>query len=77
MFEFKNISSPASDLFSLTKEYGSGEPISDAPLKRIFQIVLTQGCKTIVVESDYEDEQWKSEYTIFYSKLFIQRGILL
>lgn len=70
MFEFKNIDSPASALFDLTKEYGSGEPKSDAPLKRIFQIVLAQDCKTVLVESDHEDEEWKSEHSIFYSKLF-------
>jgi hypothetical protein len=66
------IASESNDLFELTEQFGSGgkrEP-SDTPLKRIFQLVLAQGCKTILVENDYKDKEWSSEYDHFYGKLF-------
>jgi hypothetical protein len=55
----------AARLFELTEEFGS-----DKPLKRIFQTVLSQDCKTILVEYDYEDPDYKNEYESFYKKLF-------
>jgi len=52
-------------LFELTRRFGS-----DPPLKRIFQIVLCQDCRTILLENNYEDDEWLSEYDLFYSKIF-------
>lgn len=49
----------------LTEEFGS-----DPPLKRIFQIVLLQECRTILVEDDYEDEEYSAEYKSFYKNIF-------
>ncbi|MBW8001092.1 MAG: hypothetical protein FVQ80_03615 [Planctomycetes bacterium] len=57
--------SSKSSLFELTGKFGH-----DKPLKRIFQIILSQGCKTIVVENEYEDSDYKNEYENFYKKLF-------
>jgi hypothetical protein len=65
MIEILRIADPSSALFDLTKKFGS-----DAPLKRIFQAVLSQNCRTILQESDHKDEEWTSEYKMFYSKLF-------
>ncbi|MFH1885001.1 MAG: hypothetical protein ABIL62_20090 [Planctomycetota bacterium] len=42
----------------------------DKPLKRIFQIALSQGCRTILVEDEHEDVEYKSEYNSFYKNLF-------
>lgn len=64
MFKIVKVKSAAS-LFELTDMFGS-----DAPIKRIFQIVLSQGCRSVLVESRYKDEIYKSEYDSFYSKLF-------
>lgn len=55
----------AANLFELTEEFGP-----DKPLKRIFQTVLSQGCKTILIEHGYEDPDYKDEYTSFYQKVF-------
>jgi hypothetical protein len=52
-------------LFDLTEKFGH-----DAPLKRILQIVLAQGCKSIVVEVHYDEEEWTQERDIFYGKVF-------
>ena len=52
-------------LFDLAKRFGP-----DAPLKRIFQVVLAQGCKVILKDKECEEEEWTSEHNIFYSKLF-------
>lgn len=66
------IDSPASDLFELTRKYGLEV---DKPLKRIFQLVIAQGCKTVLVEQEYKDENWTSERKIFYSKLHKQYSL--
>ena len=55
----------AANLFDLTGKFGS-----DAPLKRIFQIVLSQKCRTILVESDHHDTEYTSEFEAFYKGLF-------
>ncbi len=55
-----------SSLIELTKEFGR----YDKPLKRIFQIALSQGCRTILVEDEHEDVEYKSEYNSFYKNLF-------
>lgn len=52
-------------LFELTDEFGR-----DKPLKRIFQTVLCQGCRTILVEDGYEDPDYKNEFESFYGRLF-------
>lgn len=43
---------------------------SDPPLKRIFQIVLTQDCKRILVEENYENKEYRAEYESFYKHIF-------
>ena len=63
-FRIKKIESAAC-LFELTEAFGS-----DKPLKRIFQTVLGQGCRTILVEHDYDDPDYKNEYHSFYEELF-------
>jgi hypothetical protein len=63
------VDSPASDLFELMRKYGSE---ADKPLKRIFQLVIAQGCKSILVEQGYKDENWASEHKVFYGKLYKQ-----
>jgi hypothetical protein len=55
----------AARLFELTEKFGP-----DKPLKRIFQTVLAQGCRTILIEYDYEDRDYRNEYNAFYAKLF-------
>lgn len=60
----RTVKSPA-DLFDLTEEFGT-----DKPLKRIFQIVLSQGCESILVEPGYDDPEYSNEYDSFYKKLF-------
>jgi len=61
-------SEPLEVLFELTEEYGKyGEC---APLKRIFQTVLFQGCKTILAEYNYEDRGWANEHKKFYHEVF-------
>jgi hypothetical protein len=32
--------------------------------------VIAQGCKTVLIERDYKDREWSSEYKIFYRNLF-------
>ncbi len=64
-FEIEPVESRES-LLSLTAKFGDNDP----PLKRIFQIVLSQGCRTIVVEKNYEDAEYRSEYENFYKKIF-------
>jgi len=63
--EIHTIEHPDSDLFVLTDKFGH-----DAPLKRIFQIVLAQGCRSILIEKEYDEEEWKQEHKIFYGNLF-------
>lgn len=65
MVDLLRIVDPSSALFDLTKKFGS-----DPPLKRIFQTVLSQDCKTILQENDHEDKEWTSEHRTFYKKLF-------
>jgi len=55
----------AARLFELTEGFGR-----DKPLKRIFQIVLCQGCKTILVEEEYSDPDYENEYDAFYRNVF-------
>ena len=69
MIEIIRIADPSSYLFDLTKKFGSG-----APLKRIFQTVLAQDCRTILLEKDYKDEGWTSEHKMFYGNLFKQHS---
>lgn len=63
--EMYGIEHPEGALFDLADKFGH-----DAPLKRIFQIVLAQGCRSILVEKEYDEEEWKQERKIFYGKLF-------
>ncbi|OHB61809.1 MAG: hypothetical protein A2167_05080 [Planctomycetes bacterium RBG_13_46_10] len=63
--EIQIIENTDAALFDLTDKFGH-----DAPLKRIFQIVLAQGCSSILIEKDYDEEEWKQEHKIFYGKLF-------
>jgi len=63
--EIQPIEHPDVALFDLVDKFGH-----DAPLKRIFQIVLAQGCRSILIEKDYDEEEWKQEHKIFYGKLF-------
>jgi len=65
MVDVLRIVDPSSALFDLTKKFGS-----DPPVKRIFQTVLSQDCKTILQENDHEDKEWTSEHRTFYKKLF-------
>ena len=59
------IENPDCALFDLADKFGH-----DAPLKRIFQILLAQRCRSIMIENDYDEEEWKQEHKIFYGKLF-------
>ncbi len=63
MLDILHVSSPESfnDLLDI---FGS-----ESTLKRIFQIVLRQDCKTILIENDYIDSEYSSEYNEFYNKL--------
>jgi hypothetical protein len=63
--EIQPIEDPEGALFDLSDKFGH-----DAPLKRIFQIVLAQGCRSILIEKGYDEEEWKQEHKIFYGKLF-------
>jgi len=65
MVELLRIADPSSALFDLTNKFGS-----DPPLKRIFQTVLSQDCKRILIEHEHKDEGWASEHKMFYGKLF-------
>lgn len=65
MVEILRIADPSSALFDLTRKFGSG-----APLKRIFQTVLSQNCRTILLEKEHNDEEWTSEHKMFYDNLF-------
>jgi hypothetical protein len=65
MVEMLRIADPSSALFDLTKKFGS-----EAPLKRIFQTVLSQECRTILLENEHKDEGWTSEHKMFYGNLF-------
>jgi len=63
-FRIQRVESEAR-LFELTEKFGP-----DKPLKRIFQTVLAQGCRTILIEYEYEDPDYQNEYNAFYAKLF-------
>lgn len=64
------------DWESLLEEYGGAalEGSPDAkrpePLRRIFGLVRDQGCRTVVIENRYIDLDWRSEYSVFWSRRF-------
>jgi len=45
-------------------------PVWNKPLKRIFDLAFWQGCRTVVVESDYKHDGYSDEHEKFYSTLF-------
>lgn len=52
-------------LFDITKDFGR-----DKPFRRILQIVFSQGCKSVIIEDDYDDPDYRSEYEGHYRALF-------
>ena len=42
---------------------------SDATFKRILQLVFCQNCCTLIVEHDFQDEYYQSEYDYFYERI--------
>ncbi len=54
-----------SSLLYLVDRYGD-----DAPLKRIFQMILSQDCKTVVEEQEYKDDEYYSEWEHLYKHSF-------
>jgi hypothetical protein len=53
------------DFLSVAYEFGD-----DPPLKRILLATEAYGCKTIIKETQAEDEEYISEYDIFYKTVF-------
>ena len=70
MLEIINItnSEPCNALFDILGQFHASK--GNQPFKRILQIVLAQGCRTILVEPDFKDEQWKGEHSWIYRKTF-------
>jgi hypothetical protein len=46
------------------------------PLFRVFKLVREHGCRCIVIENDYVDFDYRSEYSAFWSNRFTDRGSL-
>lgn len=54
-----------SDFNELVRNFGA-----DIPLKRLFQLAMVRGCKTIVHIDGFEDEEYLAEYESLYKHLF-------
>lgn len=46
-----------------------------APIDRIFEIVRSRACRTIVLERDYVDRDYLSEYSAFWASRFADRPV--
>ncbi len=51
----------------LLDDYGGVRP---APLRRVFELVRESGCQTAVVENRYVDQDFRSDYSAFWSHRF-------
>src|SRR5689334_5147565 len=58
------------DWSGLLAEYGAGP---QTPLASVLRAVRANNCRTVVVENRYVDPDYRSEYSAFWSHLFLDR----